>query len=242
MHPAAVSSPESDHMTLHIAATPLPATAAKPLIRGVPRTVFRVFVVEGQTAERTVLGQIIRRDSSLVADGEATTTHDALAMLSAEDSQPDIICVSWLLDGGGIDRWAFVDELRLRCPDARLVMTCPKERPAILRTAHEHGIEVLHSTRDSFHSLRRALHHAAQSQPYVSPRLQEAAKRGEALAPRLQEILTHMSEGASRPEIGRRLGISESTVRSHSKAIFERLGVNERAHAVAIGVRTGLIK
>ena len=61
-------------------------------------------------------------------------------------------------------------------------------------------------------------------------------------APRLQEILTHMSEGASRPEIGRRLGISESTVRSHSKAIFERLGVNERAHAVAIGIRTGLIK
>jgi len=63
----------------------------------------------------------------------------------------------------------------------------------------------------------------------------------EALAPRLQELLTHMSEGASRPEIGRRLGISEST-RSHSKAIFERLGVNQPAHAVAIGVPTGLIK
>ena len=234
-------------MTLHIAATPLPAilpaTAAKPLVRGLPRTVFRVFVVEGQTAERTVLGQIIRRDPSLQADGEATTTDEALAMLTPESAQPDIICVSWLLDGGGIDRWAFVEELRRRCPDARLVMTCPKERAAILRTAHEHGIEVLHSTRDSFHSLRRALHHAAQGQPYVSPRLQDAATRGgEALAPRLQEILTHMSEGASRPEIGRRLGISESTVRSHSKAIFERLGVNERAHAVAIAIRTGLIK
>jgi DNA-binding NarL/FixJ family response regulator len=229
-------------MTLHIAHSRVPATAPKALTRGLPQTVFRVFVVEGQTAERTVLGQIIRRDPSLEPDGEATTTHEALEMLSAEASQPDIICVSWLLDGGGIDRWAFVDELRLLCPDARLVMTCPKERPAILRTAHEHGIEVLHSTRDSFHSLRRALHHAAQDQPYVSPRLQDAAQRGEALAPRLQEILTHMSEGASRPEIGRRLGISESTVRSHSKAIFERLGVNERAHAVAIGIRTGLIK
>ena len=61
----------------------------------------------------------------------------------------------------------------------------------------------------------------------------------EALAPRLQELLTHMSEGASRPEIGRRLGIAEST---RSKAIFERLGVNQPAHAVAIGVPTGLIK
>jgi DNA-binding NarL/FixJ family response regulator len=229
-------------MTLQIARALVPATAPKAPTRGLPQTVFRVFVVEGQTAERTVLGQIIRRDPSLEPDGEATTTHEALEMLSVEAAQPDIICVSWLLDGGGIDRWAFVDELRLLCPGARLVMTCPKERPAILRTAHEHGIAVLHSTRDSFHSLRRALHHAAQDQPYVSPRLQDAAQRGEALAPRLQEILTHMSEGASRPEIGRRVGISESTVRSHSKAIFERLGVNERAHAVAIGIRTGLIK
>jgi two-component system, NarL family, response regulator len=230
-------------MTLpHMTAVPTPVTAPKSLARVLPRTLFRVFVVEGQTAERTVLGQIIRRDPSLEADGEAATSHEALAMLTAERSQPDIICVSWLLDGGGTDRWAFVEELRRRCPDARIVMTCPKERASIIVTAREHGIEVLHSTRDSFHSLRRALHHAAQDQPYISPSLQEAAKRGEALAPRLREILGHMSEGASRPEIGRRLGISESTVRSHSKAIFERLGVNERAHAVAIAIRTGLIK
>jgi DNA-binding CsgD family transcriptional regulator len=50
-----------------------------------------------------------------------------------------------------------------------------------------------------------------------------------------------MSEGASRPEIARLLGISEATVRSHSKAIFAKLGVNERAHAVAVGFRLGLI-
>jgi two-component system NarL family response regulator len=229
-------------LTLDIHPIPVPAIAARPLARTLPQTVFRVLVVEGQTAERTVLGQIIRRDPSLEADGEAKTTHEALAMLTAKASSPDIICVSWLLDGGGIDRWAFVDELRRRCPEARLVMTCPKERASIVATAREHDIEVLHATRDSFHSLRRALHHAAQHQPYVSPRLQDAAKRGEAMAPRLREILGHMSEGASRPEIGRRLGISESTVRSHSKAIFERLGVNERAHAVAIAIRTGLIK
>ena len=220
----------------------LPRVALNPPARAQPQTVFRVLVVEGQTAERAVIGQIIRRDPSLDSYGEVPSTHEALALLGAGVSRPDIVCVSWLLDVGGGDRWEFVDELRRRCPDARLVMTCPKESAAIIRTAREHGIDVLHSTRDSFHSMRRALHHAAQGQPYVSPGLKDAAKRGEALAPRLREILGHMSEGASRPEIGRRLGISESTVRSHSKAIFERLGVNERAHAVAIAVRTGLIK
>jgi DNA-binding NarL/FixJ family response regulator len=204
--------------------------------------VFRVFVIEGQTAERTILAQIIRRDVSFEFDGEATTTDDALAMLDAQTDKPDVVCLSWLLDGGdGVDRWTFVEELRRRCPGARLVMTCPKERPGIVAIAREHGIEVLHATRDSFHSLRRALHHAAQDRPYLSPRLQEAADRGQKLNPRQREILSFMAEGTSRPEMARRLGISEATVRSHSKSLFERLGVNERAHAVAVGMRSGLI-
>ena len=45
------------------------ATAAKPMARCVPRTVFRIFVVEGQTAERTVLAQLIRRNPSLQIAG-----------------------------------------------------------------------------------------------------------------------------------------------------------------------------
>jgi DNA-binding NarL/FixJ family response regulator len=199
-------------------------------------------VIEGQTAERTIVAQLIRRDGSLLFDGEATTTADALAMLDAQIDKPDVICLSWLLDGGSVDRWAFVDELRRRCPDARLVMTCPKERPGLVRVAREHGVEVLHATRDSFHSLRRALHFAAQGRAYASPLVEEAAERDEPLNPRQREILTFMAEGASRPEMARRLGISEATVRSHSKALFERLGVNERAHAVAVGMRSGIIR
>jgi DNA-binding NarL/FixJ family response regulator len=206
------------------------------------QTVFRVFVVEGQTAERTVLAQIVRRDPSFQPDGEASTTQDALSMLEAPTAAPDVIVVSWLLDGGSADRWAFVDELRRRVPMARLVMTCPAERPAIVRHAREHGIDVLHATRDSFHSLRRALHHAAQGRSYLSPRLKQLEDRAEALNPRHQQILAYMAEGASRPEIAKRLGISEATVRSHTKVIFQKLGVNERAHAVAVGIRTGLIR
>jgi DNA-binding NarL/FixJ family response regulator len=224
-------------MTSPSLVAPTPTTPTTP-----GQTVFRVFVVEGQTAERTVLAQLVRRDPSLQPDGEAATTQDALTMLDANTAAPDIICVSWLLDGGIVDRWAFVDELRRRCPAARLVMTCPKERASIIRAAREHGIDVMHATRDSFHSLRRALHHAAQGRPYLSPRLQEAEQRADALNPRHREILTYMSEGASRPEIAKRLGISEATVRSHSKAIFAKLGVNERAHAVAVAIRMGLIR
>ena len=52
------------------------------MARCVPRTVFRVLVVDGQTAERTVLGQLIRRNPSLQIAGEARTAEQALAMLA----------------------------------------------------------------------------------------------------------------------------------------------------------------
>jgi len=47
--------------------------------------------------------------------------------------------------------------------------------------------------------------------------------------PHLQELVAHLSEGTGHPDIGRRLGISESTVRSRSAAIFERLGLEDGA-------------
>ena len=214
------------------AATPMSATAAKPMARCVPRTVFRVLVVDGQTAERTVLGQLIRRNPSLQIAGEARTAEQALAMLGAETAPPDIVCISWLLEDGDAARWAFVDEVRRRCPDARLMMTGPDERDDVSFIARGHGVEVLHSTRDSFHSLRRALHHAAQGQPYVSPRLEAAAQRDEVDAPHLQDMLSHVADGD-------RIGLSEFTVGFHSRAIFARLGVDERIFAVASGPGPG---
>lgn len=212
-------------MTLDVAPTMM---SANHLSRVVPRTVFRILVVEGQTAERTVLGQLIRRNPSLQIAGEATTAEQALALLGASTAVPDIVCMSWLLDGGDEGRWAFVEEVRRRCPDARLMMTCPDERDDILRGAREHGIAVLHSTRDSFHSLRRALHEAAQGQPYLSPRLKAVAERDQAVAPHLEGMLSHVADGD-------RLGLSDLTVGFHSRAIFARLGVESRIPAVPIG-------
>jgi DNA-binding NarL/FixJ family response regulator len=208
--------------------------------RPCPREV-SVLVVEGQTAERRVLSQLVERDVSFVAAGEAACPDAAFQILDRAPAPPDLIVLSWLQDGGATDRWAFVAELRRRCPDARFLMTCPKERTAIVTRARDNGIDALHATRDSFHSLRRAMHLAAQGRPYLSPRLEEVAGRTDRLTQRHREILVAMADGASRPEIGRQLGISEATVRSHSRALFATLGVNERAHTVTVALRAGLI-
>jgi DNA-binding NarL/FixJ family response regulator len=54
-------------------------------------------------------------------------------------------------------------------------------------------------------------------------------------------VLRGMCEGKSNGEIGRELYLSEDTVKTHARRLFRKLGVNDRAHAVASGFRLGLV-
>jgi two-component system nitrate/nitrite response regulator NarL len=61
------------------------------------------------------------------------------------------------------------------------------------------------------------------------------------LSARELEILKLIAQGLSGPEIGAQLYISSSTVKTHVKSVLDKLGVNDRAAAVAEGMRRGLI-
>jgi LuxR family maltose regulon positive regulatory protein len=54
-------------------------------------------------------------------------------------------------------------------------------------------------------------------------------------------VLQLVSQGLINREIGRRLYISEETVKSHIRQIFAKLPAGSRAHAVAVGFRQGLL-
>ena len=56
------------------------------------------------------------------------------------------------------------------------------------------------------------------------------------LTPRQADVLTGLSLGLSNAEIGRRLYLTEDTVKSHAKRLFDRLGVHDRAGAVAVAM------
>jgi DNA-binding NarL/FixJ family response regulator len=65
---------------------------------------------------------------------------------------------------------------------------------------------------------------------------------GEALSDRELEVLRLMAKGKSNKEIASALFISESTVKSHGKAIFAKMNVTSRTEAVADAARRGLLR
>lgn len=62
------------------------------------------------------------------------------------------------------------------------------------------------------------------------------------LTPREREVLVLIASGASAPQIGRRLHVSTGTVKTHLLHLYEKLGVSDRAAAVAEAMRNGLIE
>jgi len=61
------------------------------------------------------------------------------------------------------------------------------------------------------------------------------------LSEREHEVLNLIAQGLSAPEIGERIHLSTATVKTHLQHLYEKLGVSERAAAVAEGMRRGLV-
>ncbi|HEY0118877.1 MAG TPA: response regulator transcription factor [Cellulomonas sp.] len=62
------------------------------------------------------------------------------------------------------------------------------------------------------------------------------------LTKREVQVLVGMSNGRSNAQIGQELFLSEDTVKTHARRLFRKLGASDRAQAVAIGLRRGIIR
>ena len=62
------------------------------------------------------------------------------------------------------------------------------------------------------------------------------------LSPRELEVLRLTADGHTGPRIAEQLVVSPATVKTHFEHIYEKLGVGDRAAAVAHALRTGLIR
>jgi len=73
------------------------------------------------------------------------------------------------------------------------------------------------------------------------PNPRDAVDGESPLTERELQVLRGMSRGQSNGEIGEELFLSEDTIKTHARRLFRKLGARDRAHAVAVGFRRGLV-
>lgn len=93
----------------------------------------------------------------------------------------------------------------------------------------------------SAEELRRAVQAALAQESFVDPAVPPKGSRGK-LTGRQRQILQLLANGGSTTAAARELGVSEETVKTHTKNALGRLGARNRTHAVAIALRESLIE
>jgi DNA-binding NarL/FixJ family response regulator len=165
----------------------------------------------------------------------ASSKAKALAILEQESGFDLCLSDQKLGDGEGVD---LVEIVRARFPTIAVgVLTGEVTRALVRRLRAAGAIACLSKTRE-IGSLCRAIRLLYEGEEiFDEPRDGEVAIVSE----RRREILGLAGSGLLDKEIGRELGIAESTVRNHWQHIFERLGASNRTEAVTKAIRRGII-
>jgi DNA-binding NarL/FixJ family response regulator len=89
--------------------------------------------------------------------------------------------------------------------------------------------------------MARAVRAALEQERFVDPAVPPRGSRGK-LTRRQREILQLLADGGSTVAAARELGLSEETIKTHTKNALARLEARNRTHAVAIAIRESLIE
>lgn len=215
----------------------------------------RLLVIEDVAAARDHLVQLARRALDVQPENivtAATFSQARAAVLSAVEAnlpfKMALIDIA-LPDGCGIDA---LRDLRTAFPETICIMTTVMAADSTIVSALAGGAQgyLLKGQRDDL--IVRQLRLIESGVPAISPSIARRiiehfrtrppmSETDDKLTPRERCVLSVIAKGARVADAARELGIAETTVASHVKSIYLKLGVSSRAEATLAATRMGLV-
>jgi DNA-binding NarL/FixJ family response regulator len=205
--------------------------------------VLSVLLVDDHELIRQGLARAFERTPDFTVAGEAGSVNDGVAL--AGELQPDVVVTDVRLpDGTGLD---LVRKLRSNKPELGIVVLTMYAGDEQLFGALEAGASAFVSKDSPSDDVVAAARHASVSpRSFAAADLADAMRRrlsptGPQLSPRESEVLVLLADGLGVAAIARQLFVSESTAKTHISKIYEKLGAANRAQAISIAMRSGLL-
>jgi len=204
----------------------------------------RLLIADDHPVVRDGLSGMFSGDDGFEVIGQAANGAQAVTLACA--LEPDVILMDLRMPE--MDGVAAIAELARRKVAARvLVLTTYDTDSDVVRAveAGATGYLLKDSPReDLLRAVRAAARGEAALSPSVATRLlgQVRAPAQEPLSQREFEVLELVARGATNREAAAKLFISEATVKTHLLHIYAKLGVSDRAAAVAEGFQRGLLR
>jgi NarL family two-component system response regulator YdfI len=208
----------------------------------------RILVADDHLIIRQGLRLILETEDGFQLIGEAADGAEAVRLCA--ELKPEVVLMDLRMPG--MDGLTAIERLRVEQPEiAVVILTTFNEDDLMMRglRAGAKGYLLKDTDRETlFNTIRAARRGETLLKPDIITRvLLQTNKTGtpvpsqNGLTGRELEVLKAVAQGERSKEIAIRLGISERTVKAHLASIYNRLGVDNRAAAIAAASRLGLI-
>jgi two-component system nitrate/nitrite response regulator NarL len=208
----------------------------------------RALIVDDHPLFLEGISMLVERLDDVELAGRCDSGEAAVDLLMTE--RPDVVVMDFQLgDITGLDVLTEVTERGLSV--RALFVSGRLEDDDAYRLVEAGALGIIEKDA-TFDQIADAISQVARGNTVLSPRVQAAVmagvreRREQAPAVRLsdreQEILEGLARGLTAPAIGRELSLSAATVKSYLQRLYDKLGVSDRAAAVAEGMRRGLVE
>ncbi len=214
----------------------------------------RVLIVDDTTLVRQGIRSLLESQEAIEAVGEAASGQEATEL--AQELSPDVILLDQ--DMPGLDTIHAIRVIKQRRPEAEVIILAEwadedKTFQAIEAGAAGYLLKDI-DAENLFGAIQEVCNGRTLMQPRIARQLvdkfralmrERSNKNGAnagVLTNRELEILLEMTKGTTDREIAGKLALSATTVKSHTRSIFRKLGVRNRTHAVACMLQSGTIR
>ncbi|MDX6725397.1 MAG: two-component system, NarL family, nitrate/nitrite response regulator NarL [Baekduia sp.] len=207
----------------------------------------RVYVADDHPVYREGIVRAIKAWPEFELVGDSADGRQALEEIRA--LTPDVA----VLDQGmpGLDGTAILNAIQRDELVTRVVLLSATVDSRVVYQATAGGVGAFISKESTRQRICETIARVARGETVISEEVQaglaneirlRAKDDRPALTPREREVLVLTADGRSGPEIARHLHLSAATVKSHMQNMYEKLGVSDRAAAVAEAMRRGLLE
>lgn len=212
----------------------------------------RVMIVDDHGIVRTGLRALLQPEPDMAIVGEAGSVKEAVK--KANELKPNVVLMDVNLpDGSGIEATRIIKE---SCPETQVLMlTVYDDQETVLKAVQAGAIGYVLKDIPPEYLIRaiRSVHtDGTMINPSIARKMVERLatterdvvlanlRRSPGLTDREIEVLKEVAAGLSDKEIALKLYLSEPTIKSHLRSIYQKLRVRNRAQAAAYAVRHGL--
>ncbi|HME37072.1 MAG TPA: response regulator transcription factor [Candidatus Sulfotelmatobacter sp.] len=201
----------------------------------------RILMADDHGLLRQGIAALLSAEHDMTLVAEASTGEEAVEKFRTH--HPDVTLMDLQMPGlSGIDA---ISRIRSEFPDARIIVLTTYATDSQVIGALKAGARAYLLKAHVHRELPEIIRAIYAGQRRIPPEIAaEVAEHltDERLTPREVDVLRLIAAGNANKQIADQLSIGEASVKSHVASILSKLGANDRAHAVSIGLKRGIIE